>query len=60
MGASTFWSAVTPGRPKSWFAEIAEDAYEAELAFLRQEIYRRNVEPFIQRVTAFERFRAAS
>jgi DNA polymerase-3 subunit epsilon len=54
------WNDGTNGRPKSWFIEIAEDAYEAEMKFLRQEIYRRNVEPFTQRISAFERFRAAS
>jgi DNA polymerase-3 subunit epsilon len=54
------WNDGTNGRPKSWFIEIAEDAYEAEMKFLRQEIYRRDVEPFTQRITAFERFRAAS
>lgn len=53
------WNDGTNGRPKSWFIEIAEDAYEAEMKFLRQEIYRRDVEPFTQRITAFERFRAA-
>ena len=53
------WNDGTDGRPKSWFAEITEDAYEAELAFLRQEIYRRNVEPFAQQITAVGRFRAA-
>lgn len=54
------WSDGRDGRPKSWFVEVAEDSYEAELTFLRQEIYRRDVEPFTQRITALERFRAAS
>jgi len=54
------WNDGTNGRPKSWYIELAEDAYEAELKFLRQEIYRRDVEPFTQRITAFERFRVAS
>jgi DNA polymerase-3 subunit epsilon len=54
------WNDGTNGRPKSWFIEIAEDTYDAELKFLRQEIYRREVEPFTQRITAFERFRATS
>jgi DNA polymerase-3 subunit epsilon len=54
------WNDGTNGQPKSWFIEIAEDAYEAEMKFLRQEIYRRDVQPFTQRITAFERFRAAS
>ncbi|WP_262031326.1 3'-5' exonuclease [Microvirga sp. Mcv34] len=52
------WNDGTNGRPKSWFIEIDEDAYEAEMKFLRQEIYRRGVEPFTQRITALERFRA--
>ncbi|MGF9764351.1 3'-5' exonuclease [Microvirga sp. 0TCS3.31] len=54
------WNDGTSGQPKSWFIEIAEDAYEAEMKFLRQEIYRRDVQPFTQRITAFERFRADS
>jgi len=54
------WNDGTNGRPKSWFIEISEDAHEAEIAFLRQEIYRRDVEPLTQRITAFERFKAAS
>ncbi|SCZ12325.1 3'-5' exonuclease [Microvirga guangxiensis] len=53
------WNDGSDGRPKSWFIEIAEEAHQKELTFLRQEIYRRDVEPFTQRVTAFERFRAA-
>nr|WP_246216081.1 3'-5' exonuclease [Microvirga makkahensis] len=53
------WNDGKDGRPKSWFIEIAEDAYETEVKFLRQEIYRRDVEPFTRRITAFERFRAA-
>jgi DNA polymerase-3 subunit epsilon len=53
------WNDGRDGRPKAWFIEIAEDLYEAELRFLRQEIYRREVEPFTQQITAFERFRAA-
>jgi DNA polymerase-3 subunit epsilon len=53
------WSEGKDGRPKSRFIEISEDVYEAELKFLRQEIYRRDVEPYSQRITAYERFRAA-
>ncbi len=54
------WNDGTDSRPKSWFIEIPEEAYEAELTFLRQEIYRKDVAPFTQRLTAFERFRAAA
>ncbi len=53
------WNDGSDGRPKAWWVEVDEDAGEAELAFLRREVYRREVEPFRQRITAFERFRSA-
>ena len=53
------WNDGTDGRPKSWWVEVEEDAFTEELAFLRQEVYRREVEPYTRRITAFERFRAA-
>jgi len=53
------WNDGTNGRPKSWWVEVDEEASEAELTFLRREVYRRDVEPYTQRITAFERFRAA-
>jgi DNA polymerase-3 subunit epsilon len=53
------WNDGTDGRPKAWWVEVDEEAFEAERAFLRREVYRREVEPFGQRITAFERFRAA-
>jgi DNA polymerase-3 subunit epsilon len=39
------WNDGTNGRPKSWWVEVAEEAGEAELTFLRREVYRREVEP---------------
>jgi DNA polymerase-3 subunit epsilon len=53
------WNDGADGRPKSWWVEVAEEAGEAELSFLRREVYRREVEPYTQRITAFERFRGA-
>jgi DNA polymerase III subunit epsilon len=53
------WNDGTDGRPKAWWVEVDEEAFEAELAFLQREVYRREVEPFSQRITAFERFRSA-
>ncbi|MFL5204218.1 MAG: 3'-5' exonuclease [Microvirga sp.] len=53
------WNDGTDGRPKAWWVEVDEQAFEAELAFLQREVYRRDVEPFSQRITAFERFRSA-
>jgi DNA polymerase-3 subunit epsilon len=39
--------------------EVNEEALETEIAFLRREVYRREVEPFSERITAFERFQSA-
>ena len=53
------WNDGTDGRPKSWWVEIDDEAFDTELLFLRREIYRREVEPYTQRITAFERFQPA-
>ncbi|AYG70093.1 3'-5' exonuclease (plasmid) [Rhizobium sp. CCGE531] len=52
------WSDGSDGRPKSWWIEMAEEAVEEELRFLRNDIYRRKeADPPVQRLTAFDRFR---
>jgi len=53
------WNNGSDGRPKCWWTEIPEEAYQDELRFLQAEIYRASVEPIIQTVTAHERFRLA-
>jgi DNA polymerase-3 subunit epsilon len=53
------WHDGMDGRPKSWGVEVDEESFDAELLFLRREVYRREVEPYTQRITAFERFQAA-
>jgi DNA polymerase-3 subunit epsilon len=50
------WSDGTDGRPKSWYVEVGECAVDDELAFLKAEIYLRDVEPRLQTLTAFTRF----
>jgi DNA polymerase-3 subunit epsilon len=50
------WSDGTDGRPKSWYVDICETSLAAEMDFLRTEIYLRDVEPRMQRLTAFTRF----
>lgn len=50
------WSDGTDGRPKSWYVDVCEAAVDDELAFLRAEIYLRDVEPRLQALTAFTRF----
>jgi DNA polymerase-3 subunit epsilon len=53
------WSDGSDGRPKSWWIEVAEEALDDELHYLRAEIYRYpDADPPIRRLTAFDRFRA--
>jgi len=52
------WSDGSDGRPKSWWTEVAEEESDGELAFLRSEIYQRDVDFRVERVTALERFKA--
>lgn len=50
------WNDGSDGRPKSWFRDIDEAAVDGEIAFLRTEIYMRDVELAVQKLTAFTRF----
>lgn len=52
------WNVGQNGRPRCWWTEIAEADVAAEIAFLRHEIYLRDITPRHQRITAFERFKA--
>lgn len=50
------WNDGSDGRPKSWFIDVEESALDGEIALLRTDIYRQDVEPTVQRLTAFTRF----
>jgi DNA polymerase III subunit epsilon len=50
------WNDGSDGRPKSWFVDVCETTLDKEIAFLRTEIYLRDVEPRTQALTAFTRF----
>lgn len=50
------WNDGSDGRPKSWFIDIDEATLDDEIAFLRTQIYMQEVEPSVQRLTAFTRF----
>ncbi|MFS8048741.1 3'-5' exonuclease [Rhizobium sp. BR 314] len=53
------WSDGSDGRLKSWWIEVAEEAMEDELRFLRSDIYHWDeADPPVQRLTAFDRFRS--
>lgn len=50
------WSDGTDGGPRAWWIEVTESDLDAELAFLKAEIYHRDVVPPTKRLTAFDRF----
>jgi DNA polymerase III subunit epsilon len=50
------WNGDGGASPKSWYVDVDEEAAEQELAYLRQEIYRREIELPMRRITAYERF----
>jgi DNA polymerase III subunit epsilon len=52
------WCDGSDGRPKSWYLDIDESNLDDEIAFLKTEIYLRDVEPRLQALTAFDRFRS--
>lgn len=50
------WNDGTDGRPKSWFIDVDEDKRDAELSFLKKEIYQREVHIGCRAMTALDRF----
>jgi len=50
------WSDGSDGRPRSWYVDLDESRLDDEIAFLKTEIYLRDVEPSVQTLTAFDRF----
>ena len=50
------WSDGSDGRLRSWFTDVDEDKRNAELDYLRREIYQRDVDILCRELTARERF----
>jgi DNA polymerase-3 subunit epsilon len=50
------WSAGDDGRPKAWYVDIDEAKRDDEIAYLQQFIYLREVELFVQTLSALDRF----
>jgi DNA polymerase-3 subunit epsilon len=43
---------------RSWYVDVDESALDNEIAFLKTDIYLRDVAPRLQTLTAFSRFSA--
>ncbi|HZQ14065.1 MAG TPA: 3'-5' exonuclease [Pseudolabrys sp.] len=52
------WNNGEDGAPRAWFVDVEEECRDAEFAFLRNEIYQREVDLRWVSLTAFERFSA--
>ena len=50
------WNDGSDGRLKAWFIDMPEDKSESELSFLRSEIYQRDVDIPVTRITAYDQF----
>jgi DNA polymerase-3 subunit epsilon len=50
------WNGEGNGAPRAWYIDVADEAREAELAFLKAEVYRGEIDLLVRRVTAYDRF----
>jgi DNA polymerase-3 subunit epsilon len=50
------WNDGTDGRPKSWFIDVYEDKRDAEISYLKKEIYQREIDIECRSLTALNRF----
>jgi DNA polymerase-3 subunit epsilon len=50
------WNDGSDGHPRSWHIDVEEAELDAELAFLRKEIYQRDIEIACREITALDRF----
>lgn len=50
------WNGDNPAHPRAWYIDVAESERDAELEFLRTEIFRREVELPTRKISALERF----
>lgn len=50
------WNDGTDGRPKSWFVDVNDDSRDAEISFLKKEIYQREVDIEYRAMTALDRY----
>ena len=50
------WNGEGSGAPRGWYIDVAGDAREAELAFLKAEIYQGEIDLLVRRIDAYDRF----
>lgn len=50
------WNGEENPNPRAWYIDVDDKSKDEELSFLRSEIYQREIELLVRRVTAYERF----
>lgn len=50
------WNGEASGAPRAWYIDVDEGDQDAEVAFLKSEIYRGEIELLVRRVDAYDRF----
>jgi DNA polymerase III subunit epsilon len=50
------WNDGSDARPRAWYVDVPEENAGNEFTFLKAEIYQRDVEPTVTRITARDRF----
>jgi DNA polymerase III subunit epsilon len=50
------WNGDGNGGPRAWYVDVTEEMREAELEYLRSEIYHREIDLKMQRIDAYNRF----
>jgi DNA polymerase-3 subunit epsilon len=50
------WNPEGNPAPKAWYIDVAPDAVDAELTFLKREIYQREVQLLTRVITAYDRY----
>jgi len=50
------WNGDENSNPRAWYIDVDDGMKEAEIAFLRQKIYLRDVELLVREITAYTRF----
>ena len=50
------WNGEGTGSPRAWYIDVDDAAREAEVSFLKTEIYRGEIELLVRRIDAYDRF----
>jgi DNA polymerase-3 subunit epsilon len=50
------WNGDGNAQPRAWYIDVNDDAREAEVTYLRREIYQGEIDPLVRRIDAHDRF----